>query len=53
MDKYQIRTDLATEAIKDSGLVEEEKEINGLTLKRIIVKEEDKKKDEPATRNIG
>lgn len=44
MDKYQIRTDLATEAIKDSGLVEEEKEINGLILKRIIVKDEDKRK---------
>ena len=29
MDKYQVRTDLATEIIKDSGLVEEEKNING------------------------
>lgn len=44
MDKYQVRTDLATEIIKDSGLVEEEKNINGINLKRIIVNKEDVKK---------
>ena len=44
MDKYQVRTDLATEAIKDSGLVEEEKNVNGINLKRVIIREEDKKK---------
>ena len=32
MDKYRVRTDLATEIIKDSGLVEEEKNINGIYL---------------------
>ena len=44
MDKYKVRTDLATEAILNSGLVEEEKNINGINLKRIIIDEENKDK---------
>jgi len=44
MDKYQVRTDLATESIKDSGLIEEEKDINGINLKRIIIDDNNKHK---------
>lgn len=39
MDKYSIRTDLATEAIKNTELSEEEKTINGIELKRVFVDE--------------
>ncbi len=40
MDKYSVRTDLASEAIKDFQIPEEEKNINGIELKRVFVDEE-------------
>ena len=40
MDKYSVRTDLASEAIKDFQIHEEEKNINGIELKRVFVDEE-------------
>lgn len=39
MDKYAVRTDLATEAIKNYQIDEEERNINGIELRRVFVDE--------------
>lgn len=39
MDKYAVRTDLATEAIKNNQIDEEERNINGIELRRVFVDE--------------
>lgn len=39
MDKYAVRTDLATEAINNHQIDEEERNINGINLRRVFVDE--------------
>lgn len=44
MDKYAVRTDLATEAINNHQIDEEERNINGINLRRVFVDENQGKK---------
>lgn len=44
MDKYVVRTDLATEAINNHQIDEEERNINGINLRRVFVDENQGKK---------